>query len=158
MVVSMPKIHKVHFLAAAPVILVLTLAGCGVPSDRSLGESVEISDATLTVTAIEEGTADDIAELELDELDGQTPYFVRFDVTFDDGAEHEFDSSLWKADASTGKASPVRVIQITDQFDCAGLDKNETDNAEGCQLIMVEPGATLESVSYAAYARWAGPK
>jgi hypothetical protein len=137
-------------MLAVPAVLVL--AACG-PQDHAVGESVAISDGELTVTAIEQGTADDVAELELDELEGQTPYFIRYEVDLNDGADG-IDESRWQGSASSGDVTAINVIQIGDGFDCTGLGEIVDGEADGCQLVMVEEGASLDWVAFGGAGRW----
>ncbi|MFB2586370.1 hypothetical protein [Herbiconiux liukaitaii] len=134
---------------AAPVALLL--AACGIPADLSLGDSVDISNGSVTVTSIEERPASDVADIELDELAGQTPYFVRFEVQAEGD---DFDENLWKGKATGGEVTPLNIIDISGGFDCNGLGEIVDGTAEGCQLMMVESGETLESVSYGQAATW----
>ncbi|MCS5722272.1 hypothetical protein N1028_14415 [Herbiconiux sp. CPCC 203407] len=136
---------------AAPVALLL--AACGVPADLTVGESAGISGGSLTITSIEERPASDLVDIELDELEGQTPYFVHYEVEFD-GADDSLDRSLWKGSASSGEVTPLNIIDIGGNFDCNPTGDVTEGQAEGCQLLMVESGATLESVGYGAAGRW----
>jgi hypothetical protein len=148
------QISRKLTVLAIPAVFVL--ASCsGIPQDTELGESVRISDGRLAVTEIEKGSTEDIAELDLDELQGQTPYFVHYEAEFNEGADHYLQTKLWKGDASKGKATPVEIIMIGDQFDCTGLEESTGNQAEGCQLIMVERGATLESIAFGGAGKWA---
>jgi len=142
--------------AALAVPALLLLSACG-SSGGEIGDEVRISDGTMTVTAIEERTADDLGDLELDELAGQTPYFVSYEVVFNDG-KSDLNENFWKAKASNGEASPINVLDFGGDFDCTGLGEVSDGKAEGCQLIMVPEGATLESVSFGGAGTWRAPK
>lgn len=148
--------HRLGRRAAlvAGIPLVLLLAACGVPSNAQLGEGVRIGDGTLTVTSIEERSTEDIAGLELDELDGQTPYFIDYTVDFNDGKD-SINENFWKGKTSEGEATPVNVLDFSGDFDCTGLGEVKDGRAEGCQLIMVPEGATLESVTFGGAGTWA---
>lgn len=149
------SMHRLDRRAAlvAGIPLVLMLAACGVPSNAKLGEGVRIGDGTLTVTSIEERAAEDVADLELDELKGQTPYFVEYTVEFNDGKD-SINENFWKGKTSDGEATPVNVLDFSGDFDCKGLGEVKDGKAEGCQLIMVPEGATLESVTFGGAGTW----
>lgn len=136
--------------------LLFLFAGCGVPANAELGSGVRISDGTVTVTSIEEKSTEDVADLELDELEGQTPYFVEYEVQFNDGAD-SINENLWKAKASSGEATPLNIISIGGGFDCTGLGEVSGGKAKGCQLVMVPDGASLESVSFGNAGTWRTP-
>lgn len=143
--------------AALVVPALLLLSACG-SSGGEIGDEVRISEGTMTVTGIEQRTAEDVAALELDELAGQTPYFVAYEVAFNDGSEGDLDENFWKAKASDGEASPINVLNFGGDFDCTGLGEVSDGKAEGCPLIMVPEGATLESVSFGGAGTWRAPK
>jgi hypothetical protein len=155
MLFGMQISRKLTLLAIPAVLVLASCSASGIPQDTELGESVDISDGKLAVTEIEKGSAEDIAELDLDELQGQTPYFVHYEAEFDEGADHYLQTKLWKGDASKGKATPVEIIMIGDQFDCTGLEESTGNKAEGCQLVMVERDATLESIAFGGAGKWA---
>lgn len=142
--------RRTVFLLAVPAVLVL--AACG-PRDHAIGDTVRISDGDLTVTAIEQGTAADVVDLELDDLEGQTPYFIRYEVDLNDGADG-IEESRWQGSATSGDVTAINVIQIGDGFDCTGLGEIVDGEAEGCQLVMAEDGATLEWVAFGGAGRW----
>ena len=133
--------------------LVFLLTACGVPSNAKLGEGVRISEGTLAVTSIEERSAEDLGDLELNELDDQTPYFVEYTVEFNDG-EDSINENFWKGKTSEGEATPVKVLDFGGEFECSGLGEIKDGKAEGCKLIMVPEGATLESVSFGGAGTW----
>ncbi|MGV8883533.1 MAG: hypothetical protein ACOH19_15410 [Rhodoglobus sp.] len=146
--------RRTALIAGIP--LVLLLAACGVPSNAKLGEGVRISEGTLAVTSIEERSAEDIADLELDELAGQTPYFVEYTVEFNDG-EDSINENFWKGTTSEGEATPVNVLDFGGDFGCPGPSEVKDGKVDGCQLIMVPEGATLETVSFGGAGTWTTP-
>lgn len=138
--------------ALAALSLALLLGACAGGASE-IGTEVRISDGSLTVTSIEKRSAEDVAELDLKDLAGQTPYFVEYSVEFNDGAD-SIDERLWKARVSEGVATPVNVLLAGD-FPCRGLGGDISGpSATACQLIMVPEGATLESVSYGGAGTW----
>lgn len=143
--------RRAALIAGIPLVLMLT--ACGVPSNAKLGEGVRIGDGTLTVMSIEERAAEDVANLELDELKGQTPYFVEYTVEFNDGKD-SINENFWKGKTSDGEATPVNVLDFSGDFECTGLGEVKDGKAEGCQLIMVPEGATLESVTFGGAGTW----
>lgn len=143
--------RRVPLLIAVPALLLLT--ACGPMGSIDIGSEVSIGDGSMTVTSIEKGTPDDVSELELDDFEGQVPYFVHYDVTFDDGSD-SIDERLWKARTSGGQATAIDVISIGGGFDCTGLGEVVDHRAEGCQLLMVPEDADLESVSYGGAGTW----
>ncbi|MVA76206.1 hypothetical protein GC722_09240 [Auraticoccus sp. F435] len=136
---------------------VLLLAGCGNAAEVAIGEPAEIANGTLTVTEVRQGTAQDVEVLDLEDLQQHTPYFVRYQVAFEEGTpenEQNLSTALWDGEATGGEISPVWVQQLGDVFPCNGVAEVTAGRGEGCQLLMVEPGETLEAVEYAGRARW----
>lgn len=146
--------RRAPLLIALPALLLLT--ACGPMGSIDIGTEVRISDGSMTVTSIEAGTADDVSDLELDDLEGQVPYFVHYDVAFNEGAD-DIDEHLWKAKTTGGEATAIDVFSIGGGFDCAGLGEVVERRAEGCQLFMVPEDADLESVSYGGAGTWKAP-
>lgn len=134
---------------------VLLLASCSGGGALPIGESDDYGDGTMTVTAIDEMTAADIASLTgLDEVEGYTPYFVHYEVDFGSEGDESVPASAWHGDASSGEVAPVNLFGIGD-FACDGLGEVADGSATGCQLVFVEPDATLESVGIGASGPWA---
>ncbi len=133
----------------------MLLAGCGGTSTIAIGESDDFGDGTLTVTAVEEMSAADISMLTgLDEVDGQTPYFVRYEVDFGGGEDSTMPAVNWKGRSSAGTMTPVNLYGIG-EFECSGRGEVENGVATGCQLFFAEPDATVESVNYGGSGPWA---
>jgi len=135
--------------------LLVSLTGCGGGDALPLGESDSYGDGTMTVTAVEERSAADIAMLEsLDEVEGQTPYFLRYEVDFGSDTDPSVPATAWNGETTDGPISPVQLFGIG-EFECDGLGEITDNKASGCQLVFAQPGATLESVSIGSSGPWA---
>jgi hypothetical protein len=131
----------------------LAATACSGSDDHPLGEAVDIDGGSISVTAVEEGSSDELAaafSLDPDQK-AATPFYVRSEFVNDTDAPVDPGRPSGE-DADGNLISPLVVIDLGGPaFEpCPGVPEEVAggETAEGCSIVLVPPGVELERISY----------
>lgn len=131
-------------------------------TDLAIGESAVVKGdfagepitVEVTVTAVDEGTSDDIADIGLDENpEDFTPFYIKVDATLIDGDGSSYDPAA-DFDGFVGDTGAGTLITFGEFEPCNGEsfepDAQPGDTISTCAPVLADKGDVVDAVAYTA--------